>query len=578
MATYKVYGYDATNIVPVIPSSSDDLQVPGNIVVDGNMTVSGTTSTVDSEVIISDAFVHVNGKYMTDTAKDAGFVLTVDPEANELTNNLNISSTTTIVIGSDVTANFAANDIIQITDAEDSANNGLYEIHSAAFSSPNTTITIKDASTNVPSADVSGIVNTSLTTNSDDDTAKIRVVKVAIFKTDQSNDAFKFAFGSDASSLSFETILTDASTIDASSVAADDISAGDAAVNLTTTTGDITINAQASDSDIILKGSDGGVETTFLTLDGSAAGEAIFNAGIVIANGGNIGSASDKDAIAIAAGGDVTLTQDLIFADGKTIHSGTTADLVTVNSEDIQVKTGKSLKVDTINESGSTQGVTVEGVLLKDNNIVIPNDANIGSVGTGAAIGIDSNGKVTLANNLELPDDGTIGVSGDADAISIAASGKVTIGGSDGGADLSITSDVELAVGKGLGYEFTAGEAINVGEVLYFGANGKVAKADADALTTSAVIAIALESGATDDAILCNTMYGAIVDIKLASTETFNRGVAIYLDETAGRGTATAPSASGDVVLRLGYAYEAGDGLLTEVKVIYAPEFITQRG
>ena len=111
------------------------------------------------------------------------------------------------------------------------------------------------------------------------------------------------------------------------------------------------------------------------------------------------------------------MTQDLIFADGKTIHSGTTVDLLTINAEDIQVKTGKSLKVDTINESGSTQGVTVEGVLLKDNSIVIPNDANIGSVGTNAAIGINSSGKVTLANNLELPDGGTIGVSGDADAI-----------------------------------------------------------------------------------------------------------------------------------------------------------------
>tara|TARA_A100001515_G_scaffold144497_2_gene148719 strand:+ start:1706 stop:3427 length:1722 start_codon:yes stop_codon:yes gene_type:complete len=573
MATYKVYGFDSSNIVPVIPSSTDDLQVPGNIVVDGNMTVSGTTSTVDSEVILSDAFVHVNGKYMTDTAKDAGFVITVDPEANELNGDLNISATTIVKSGSHA-SNFPANKIIQITNAEDSANNGLYQIHSSAESGGNTTITIKDASTNVPNADVTGIVNTSLTTNSDDDTAKIRVVKVAIFKTDQANDAFKFGFGSDASSLSFETILTDATSVTASSVAADDISAGDAAVNLTTTSGNITINAQASDSDIILKGSDGGVETTFLTLDGSAAGEAIFNAGIVIADGGNIGSASDKDAIAIASGGDVTLTQDLIFADGKTIHSGTTADLVTVNANDLQVKTGKSILVDTINESGSAQGVTVEGVLLKDNSIVIPNDANIGSVGTAAAIGIDSNGKVTLANNLQLPNDGTIGVSGDTDAISIASSGKVTIT-----SDLACSSDVELTVGKGIGYEFTANEAVLAGEVLYFGSNGKVAKADADNLSTSAVIAIALEGGAADDTILCNTMYGAIIDIELASTETFNRGVAIYLDENvSGRGTATAPSATGDVVLRLGYAYEAGNGSLNEVKVIYAPEFITQRG
>lgn len=560
MATYKVYGYDATNIVPVIPSSSDDLSIPGNAVVTGNLTVNGTTTTVDSEIATADNFVHLNAKYMTDAIKNGGFVFTVDPENNEINGNINVASSTTLVVG-DQRANFAANDIIQITDSEDSANDGLYQIDSIDA----TTITIKG----VPSASVSGFVKTSLTTNADDDTMKIRVVKVGVLDTDSANGKFRVAFGS-SSTMTYANVLTDADTIAADSVAADDISAGDAAVNLTTTNGNITIDAQANDSDIIFKGTDGGADTTFLTLDGSEAGEAIFNAGIVIADGGNIGSASDKDAISIASGGDVTLTQDLKFADGKTIHSGTTADLVAINANDVQIKATKSLKVDTIAESTADGGVTIDGVKLIDNNIVIPNNSTIGSVGSASAIAIASDGKLTLAGSIELPDGGNIGVSGDGDAISIAASGKVTIS-----SDLSCSSDVELAVGKGLGYEFTAGESIDIGEVLYFGANGKVALADADAMTTSAVIAIALESGTTDDSILCNTMYGAIVDIKLASTETFSRGVAIYLDETAGRATATAPSASGDVVLRLGYAYEAGNGSLTEVKVIYTPEFIT---
>lgn len=572
MATYKVYGYDATNIVPVIPSSTDDLSIPGNAVVTGNLTVNGTTTTVDSEIATADNFVHLNAKYMTDAVKNGGFVFTVDPENNELNGNLNIASATTILIASDVTANFAANDIIQITDSEDAANDGLYQIHSAAFSSPNTTITIKDASSNVPSASVSGFVKNSLTTNSDDDTMKIRVVKVGVLDTDSANGKFRVAFGS-SSTMTYANVLTDADTISADSVAADDISAGDAAVNLTTTTGNITIDAQANDSDIIFKGTDGGADTTFLTLDGSAAGEATFNAGIVIADGGNIGSASDKDALSIASGGDVTLTQDLKFADGKTIHSGTTADLLTINADDLTIKATKSLKVDTISESTADGGVTIDGVKLVDNDIVIPNNSTIGSVGTAAAIAIASDGKLTLAGSIELPDGGNIGVSGDGDALSIAASGKVTIS-----SDLALGSDAELTVGKGIGYEFTADEAIDAGEVLYYKSNGKVALADADALGTSAVIAIALESGGPDDNILCNTMYGAIIDIKLASTETFARGVAIFLDETAGRATATAPSASGDVVLRLGYAYEAGNGSLTEVKVIYTPEFITQHG
>ena len=73
--------------------------------------------------------------------------------------------------------------------------------------------------------------------------------------------------------------------------AADDLSAGDAAINLTTTSGDITIDAAASNSDIIFKGTDGGSDITMLTLDGSDAGAASFNS-TVTATGFTIGSAA----------------------------------------------------------------------------------------------------------------------------------------------------------------------------------------------------------------------------------------------------------------------------------------------
>ena len=117
--------------------------------------------------------------------------------------------------------------------------------------------------------------------------------------------------------------------IGSGSSAADDISAGDAAVTITTSSGDITIDAAANNSDIILKGTDGGSDTTFLTIDGSAAGKATFNdeivsgavitsgAGLIIADAGNIGSASDTDAIAIASNGVVTFSQAPVFPDGS---------------------------------------------------------------------------------------------------------------------------------------------------------------------------------------------------------------------------------------------------------------------
>ena len=61
------------------------------------------------------------------------------------------------------------------------------------------------------------------------------------------------------------------------SSALDDITTGDAAVTLATSAGNITVDAQGNDTDIIFKGTDGSSDTTFLTIDGSDAGTLIAN-------------------------------------------------------------------------------------------------------------------------------------------------------------------------------------------------------------------------------------------------------------------------------------------------------------
>jgi len=59
------------------------------------------------------------------------------------------------------------------------------------------------------------------------------------------------------------------------SSALDDITTGDAASTLATSAGNITIDAQGNDTDIIFKGTDGGSDTTFWTMDGSDAGNLV---------------------------------------------------------------------------------------------------------------------------------------------------------------------------------------------------------------------------------------------------------------------------------------------------------------
>ena len=108
--------------------------------------------------------------------------------------------------------------------------------------------------------------------------------------TDNGSNYVGLAAGSISSSLTFTLPVADGSagqflktdgsgalSFDTVSSAADDLTTGDAAVTLATSAGNITIDAQGNDTDIIFKGTDGGADTTFLTIDGSAAGAATFN-------------------------------------------------------------------------------------------------------------------------------------------------------------------------------------------------------------------------------------------------------------------------------------------------------------
>ena len=140
-------------------------------------------------------------------------------------------------------------------------------------------------------------------------------------------------------------------TYTSSSIAANNISSGSSAVNITTSSGNITIDAAASNSDIIFKGTDDASDITMLTLDGSEAGNATFNgtidsggaitsgAGLVIADAGNIGSASDTDAIAIASNGVVTFSQ-AVSGTSADFDGGVTIDNITIDGTEIDLSSG----------------------------------------------------------------------------------------------------------------------------------------------------------------------------------------------------------------------------------------------
>tara|TARA_A100001015_G_scaffold319476_1_gene442466 strand:+ start:115 stop:3078 length:2964 start_codon:yes stop_codon:yes gene_type:complete len=136
---------------------------------------------------------------------------------------------------------------------------------------------------------------------------------------------------------------------------------------------------------------------------------------------------------------------DILFpGDVSTIGSDTTNDLLTFNANDVQVKAGKDLLVDEILESTSAAGVTIDGVLIKDNDIVIPDGSTIGSVSATTAMTIDAAGVVAFVDDIKIKDGGTIGVASTADALTLASNG-----------DLTLKEDLVFADGKLLGSDTT---------------------------------------------------------------------------------------------------------------------------
>ena len=173
----------------------------------------------------------------------------------------------------------------------------------------------------------------------------------------------------------------------AGSVAADDVSTGDAAVTIATSTGNITIDAQAGDADIIFKGTDDSSDITALTLDMSEAGAALFNA-------------------AVTVGTDLTVTGgDITYGNGQNATAS-----VTATAHDTA---GKNL---TITAGGTTAGTT--------NNIAGGSLTIQGGQGKGTGVGGDINFQVATA--------GTSGSSPNSFTTAMSISGsstqKVTIG------------------------------------------------------------------------------------------------------------------------------------------------------
>ena len=304
----------------------------------------------------------------------------------------------------------------------------------------------------------------------------------------------------------------------AGAVAADDISAGDAAVSIATSSGSITIDAQAGDTDIIFKGTDDTTDITALTLDMSDAGKAIFNGaisattitlsadgGLLLPNDGNIGSAGSTAAMQIASTGIVTFADDILIKDGGTIGVASTVDAMTISSAGIVTFKDDIILKDaaTIGVASSTSAISIAstGIVSFIDDIAIKDGGTIGSASAPTAMTVSAAGIVTFLDDILIKDGGTIGAASSTGAITIASSGIVTLvddllikdGGTIGVASstsaitIASTGIVTLVDDLLLKDACTIGTATTAGAIS-IAADGKVNLATAAATVNSAVI------------------------------------------------------------------------------------------
>ena len=197
-----------------------------------------------------------------------------------------------------------------------------------------------------------------------------------------------------------QVAVTALNTYTSSSIAADDISTGDAAVTLATSSGNITIDAQAGDADIIFKGTDSSSDITALTLDMSEAGAATFNDKIVATEldiSGNIDIDGTTNLDNTDIDGTFAVDGTTISLDATTslnIDNSNTSNGITIGTatSGVPISIGHSTSEVTINDNLTITGnFTVNGTTTTVNSTTTTVDDPVFTLGGDSAPGSDDN-------------------------------------------------------------------------------------------------------------------------------------------------------------------------------------------
>lgn len=344
----------------------------------------------------------------------------------------------------------------------------------------------------------------------------------------------------------------------------------------TTTSGDIDLSSAA---DVDVDGANIQLDATSgISLDAAAASNVTVDGAdltLSTTTSGNVDITAADDINLAAAGSDIdmdaaTLTVDMTGAisldAGAASNLTTSAGALTLDGNGGVNIAGNAAEVDIT----TTGAVDVNGAAI-----------TVDASGTLSFDAADSTNLTMVANDgsdKTLTIAATNGGGGNA-LVDISADGDTTINGANillgsagGTADVVLDGVNGTALVSTSGINIVAG--VSIYEPLYISASG-YDQADASSAATAFCVAIAAEAGAATNGKVLTASQPFVMKLSGAPSSVGQR---VYLSTTAGEGTVTAPSASGNVVFQVGFVLSTTAQSGSNYPVLFQPQFIAEIG
>ena len=473
------------------------VDISGNATIGGNLNVTGTTTTVDTtNTVVKDSLIELNNGAGSNS-NDLGVVM----ERGSTGDNA-------IIAWDESAAGFVVG-----TTTATGASTGNLTITAAPLVASDITAASLDISGNV---DVDGTLEADAYTVNGDALNEYIADTVGAMFTSNTETRITATYQDGDNTIDLEVDDMSGAT------ALDDVATGDAAATLATTVGNITIDAQANNTDIIFKGTYDTGDITMLTLDGSDAGNAIFV-------------------------NDVQLKSD-----GALLEFGADLDTVLTHTDGTGLTLNSTNKL-TFGDVASFIQQSTDGTLRIDGEAII--DLN-------ASTRVDVSGDLKVGTSVQTA---TIDYTDGDLAMTIADGGGVTFA-QQVSLDKSILVDSTAAdtVYAGITGTFTAGEALSVGECVYLkAADTRMWKAVSGAGGTGLITAEIMCVAVAAEAISAGAAGVFLLQGFITSTAfpTYAIGETLYLPE-AEQSSLNVPEgaavdSTGDFVQVLGWASAA---------------------